>query len=218
MSRQRMIRPEFFDSESIGAVSPPARLLFIGLLVFSDDTGVHKAQVSRIRKEVFDYDDIADVDVVRMLAELEDVGCIEAHDSSAGTVITIPNFLTYQRINRPSKPTVEKVGKRLPHLFRERAEWFDEDAPPCGKPLPAPVENPPFSECSMSAHGERKKKGKKELIVLPPLEQCGASFPQPATANAHVFAEDTQKGRQGDEDGHVVNIDRIRELLKRGRA
>ena len=39
MSRQRMVKPEFFDSESLAKCSMAARLAFIGLWVEADDFG-----------------------------------------------------------------------------------------------------------------------------------------------------------------------------------
>jgi hypothetical protein len=201
MSRQRMVKPEFFLSESMGAVSVEARLLFIGLWVAADDSGALRAQTRRIKQEVFPYDDgIRPADVARMLAELEAVGSIRAHESDDGLVVVIPKFGTYQKINRPSKPTVGKLGRQRPGALAAMAEDAQgngmsahgrlsehcAEAPPggirpvekyagfSGEPVENLLGNAAFSECSMNAHPERSKEGRKESEILSYSGQWGA--------------------------------------------
>jgi len=113
-----MVKPEFFGSESLGKVSIPARLLFIGLWVFGDDYGNIKAQYKRIRNSVFPDTDITEKEIVVMLSELEEVGCIDVYESNDdGLVINIPHFTDYQTVNNPSKPVIKSLGKRVKHAF-----------------------------------------------------------------------------------------------------
>lgn len=106
MARQRMIKPEFFDSESLGACSIPSRLAFIGLWVEADDYGRMKLQPKRLMKRIFPYDRINLSKFVSYLAELERVGCIRTYEVDGEEYIYVPNFNVYQTINRPSKSTI----------------------------------------------------------------------------------------------------------------
>ena len=106
MPRQRMIKPEFFMSDSLAEVHPMARYLFIGLWVLADDSGNLKYSPRKIRLQVFPFDDVSDTEIARQLAALEGVGCIYGYEVDGERYITIPNFGTYQTINRPSKSTI----------------------------------------------------------------------------------------------------------------
>jgi hypothetical protein len=71
MSRTK-ISPEFFTFEQLAACSPSARLLFIGLSVFSDDRGFYRASVIRLKMDVFPADVFTAADMQRMVDELID--------------------------------------------------------------------------------------------------------------------------------------------------
>ena len=132
--RQRMIKPEFFSSESMADCSPMARLCFIGLWCCADDEGRMRFQPRALRKDIFGLDEVSIEDIVGYLVELENVGCIAFYTDGQDVVLSIPNFLTYQTINRPSKSNVPDV-KGMAHVL--------------------------LSECSVSAH---PKELIKELI------------------------------------------------------
>ena len=57
MARLRSIKPEFFTSSQICECSREARLVFIGLWCFADDSGIHPADPRRLKNEVFPSDD-----------------------------------------------------------------------------------------------------------------------------------------------------------------
>ena len=105
MSRPRIrtIKPEFFDSESIGSMPIPCRLLFIGLWVMADDEGRIRASSRRVRKVVFGFDDdvtVQDVDGwLRMLTDRRKIQCYEV-DGYA--YIAICGWSRHQKINRKS--------------------------------------------------------------------------------------------------------------------
>lgn len=106
MARQRMIKPEFFDSESLGACSIAARLAFIGLWVEADDYGRLKYQPNRLKTRIFGYDRMTPQRVEKLLDELASVGCIEFYEVDGSRYINIPNFGVYQTIQRPSKSAI----------------------------------------------------------------------------------------------------------------
>lgn len=106
MARQRMVKPEFFDSPSLGKCSVHARFLFIGLWVQADDFGRLKYQPERLKARVFTYDRVTPDRVKKLLGELEAVGCIRFYEVDGERYIDIPNFGVYQTIQRPSKSTI----------------------------------------------------------------------------------------------------------------
>lgn len=108
-----MVKPEFFDSESLGACSIEARLAFIGLWVNGDDYGNVKAQASRLKLKIFPYDNMSDAEFVGYLAELEEVGCIKGYVVDEERYITCPNFVTYQTVRKPSKSSIPTPPKEL---------------------------------------------------------------------------------------------------------
>lgn len=162
MARQRMVKPEFFMSESLGSVSVAARLAFIGLLVNADDYGNLKAQASRLRTSIFPYDDMDDAGFKALLAELEAVGCIKGYEDGGSLYITAPNFSIYQTVNRPSKSTVpeppEYVRSGAPtELLRE---WSQ------GR----------LSERSVSTHAKEVKKEDTPVASFAPVTADGAAL------------------------------------------
>ena len=106
MPRQRMVKPEFFDSESLAMCSITARLCFIGLWVTSDDYGNQKAQLTRIQHRIFPYDNMPQDDFLELLCELEAVGCIKGYEIDGDRYITVPNFSSYQTVRKKSSTNV----------------------------------------------------------------------------------------------------------------
>ena len=58
MARKRMIDPQFWCDEKMMTLSHSARLLFIGLWNFCDDSGIHKDSDLKLKAEIFPADDI----------------------------------------------------------------------------------------------------------------------------------------------------------------
>lgn len=123
MARQRMVKPDFFDSESLAMCSFAARIAFIGLWCFSDDKGHTKAAIRKLRKQIFPNEDMADAEFEGLLSELEEVGCIKAYEVEGDHFISVPNFLTYQTVKNPSKtnipePTKSMAKVKITHYFQ----------------------------------------------------------------------------------------------------
>lgn len=125
MPRQRMIKPEFFDSESLSMCSFAARLAFIGLWVMGDDYGNGKFEPHRLRCKIFPMDDgMDDSTFCELLEELEQTGCVKAYEIDGERYLSVPNFATYQTVKRPSKtnipePPKSTVGKRFTALVQQ---------------------------------------------------------------------------------------------------
>lgn len=162
MARQRMVKPDFFASESLGACRPEARLAFVGLWVNADDKGHLKCQFGRLRRAVFPYDAITDMSFAYLLAELERVGCISGYEIDGERYLCVRNFATYQTIQRPSKTAIpeppEGMGRTgvLPSWIAELWPLVDVENP---------VDNPTLNEHSMSTHPkERRKEGRRVYL------------------------------------------------------
>ena len=129
MARQRMVRPDFFDSESLSECQPIARLAFIGLWVISDDYGNQKAQTKRMKRSIFPYDDdISEDDFKAILCELESVGCIRGYEIEEERYINIPNFSTYQTIRKPSATNIPAPPKKYSTRTSLVRHWYSTSA------------------------------------------------------------------------------------------
>ena len=113
MARQRMVKPEFFDSESLGVCSVAARLAFIGLWVEADDYGRMKLQPNRLKTRIFPYDRMSLDKFEKLLAELENVGCIRKYTVDGEKYLCVPNFNVYQTVNRPSKSNIPEPPQHV---------------------------------------------------------------------------------------------------------
>lgn len=101
MARIRTIKPEFFVSSQIAECSARARLLFIGLWVFSDDGGRHPADCAQLKMEVFPGDTIDVAEVVTMVAELVKAGLISSYLVDSKRFWQVTGW-HHQRIDRPT--------------------------------------------------------------------------------------------------------------------
>ena len=152
--RQRMVKPEFFDSESLGACSIAARLCFIGLWVIGDDYGNQKLQPSRMRMKVFPYDEMDDAAFMSLLDELEQAGCIKCYERDGERFLNIPNFAVYQTVRKPSASNIPEPQEAVKKAKRTRKlmEW---------RTSTSLVRN----QYATSADKERKKEGSKETLT-----------------------------------------------------
>lgn len=126
MSRIRTIKPEAFESLSLGRVPVPARWLFAGLWTMADDEGRLQDSPILIRSKLFPVDDLPLSDVEDWLKSLIGEGHLCRYTAPDGTpLLHIPNFPVHQVINRPSK-------SRLPPCPTPHAA--PEPAPRPGRP------------------------------------------------------------------------------------
>lgn len=103
MPRIRTIKPEFFDDEKLSQVSRDARLLFIGLLIHSDDYGVVKGNPRWLKSKIFPYDDLPLHTFEEWLADLKGLGIVMPFTAKEERYLFIRNFTKHQVIDRPSK-------------------------------------------------------------------------------------------------------------------
>lgn len=95
--RVRIIRPAFFDDETMADLSPHARLLILGLWCLADRAGRLDDRPRYIRAKVFPYE--CDLDVEALLSELEQNQLIIRYEINGERFIQVTNFDAYQAPN-----------------------------------------------------------------------------------------------------------------------
>lgn len=174
MTRQRMVKPEFFDSENLGACSIPARLAFIGLWVMGDDYGNQKAQASRLKLKIFPYDTMTDDEFIGLLCELEETGCIKGYVVEGERYINVPNFPIYQTVRKPSKSSIPEPPKSTVKARRTKVlqGWRNGDVPVSEDGGSTP---PVRYQYATSDPKERKKEGSEGVLTHTFAKERGAS-------------------------------------------
>ena len=100
MARYRRIKPEFYSNSKVIELSHSARLLFIGLMNFSSDSGVHEYNSKVCKAEIFPADDITIKQVSEYLKELVDYSLIVLNED--GTLLKIKGFQRHQKVDKES--------------------------------------------------------------------------------------------------------------------
>ena len=102
MARNRMLNPEFWLDEEVAKLSAHARLLYMGLWGICDDNyATLPNKAGWIKAQVFPYED---VNVVKLLQELENANKIIRFRYEDNEYWHIKNFFKHQRVEKPSKP------------------------------------------------------------------------------------------------------------------
>lgn len=114
MARIRSIKPEFWESESVGRLSRDARLLFIGLWSSADDEGRFRAHPRLLASGLFAYDEDAVRAVPKWLGELEREGCVQLYQAGEDRFGCIPKWDKHQKIDRPSPSRLPAPPPREP--------------------------------------------------------------------------------------------------------
>ena len=118
--RIRTIKPEFWESETLGRVSREARLLLVGLFSSCDDSGRTRASSRLLASRLFPYDDDAARLLPKWLAELEAEGCVRLYQAEGEQFLDIPKWLNHQKIDKPSP-------SKFPE-FREDSRGFAKNS------------------------------------------------------------------------------------------
>jgi len=112
--RIRTIKPEFWESESLGRVSREARLLFIGLFSCCDDSGRTRASSRLLASRLYPYDEDAGRLLDGWLKELEAQGCIRRYAVDGDSYLDIPKWLSHQKIDKPSNSKLPEFSEGSP--------------------------------------------------------------------------------------------------------
>lgn len=103
MARIRTVKPEFFTSESVLAVSPLARLFFIGLWCEADRDGRLKWKPKTLK---FRYLPGDSVNIEKLCGELEAEKMIVTYSVDGVDYCEIPSFKSHQVINNREKESI----------------------------------------------------------------------------------------------------------------
>jgi hypothetical protein len=107
VARIRTIKPGFFTSEDVAALSFPARLTWIGLWTYVDDAGRGKANPRLIKAAIWPLDDDVDLEqVVEILADLEREGRVLLYEVDGVDYLEVIAWRVHQRIDRPTASTI----------------------------------------------------------------------------------------------------------------
>lgn len=190
MARIRTIKPEFWTSEQITECSPNARLLFIGLLNFCDDSGVHPESVKRLKMEVLPSDDFTTADVTGMVEELLSAGLLELYSVADKSYWRVTGW-RHQKIDQPTFKHPLPDGLIPTNVRRTDAES-------------SPNVRRTVGERSMSIHPGKGEEGKgKEKGI-------GADAPDPhseiLTGDAEVLHAGKKSSTRKDKSSDVLGV------------
>ena len=133
MARIRTYKPEFWTSEQVVECSPIARLLFLGMLTFCDDAGIHPASLKRLKMEVFPADEFSDDDIAKMVDELLSAGLIKQYVVE-GKRFWIVTGWHHQKIDKPTyKHPSPKKATKFDEPSTNGSRMVDEASPPEGE-------------------------------------------------------------------------------------
>lgn len=121
MRKIRTIKPEFWDDEILGQLSPLDRLLFLGMISLADDEGRMKGNPIWVRNQIFAYDETITVDKVTIsINNLHKIKRIRVYGSDTQTYIEVLNFNKHQYIKRPQKSIIPPCSKTHPEKIAEK--------------------------------------------------------------------------------------------------
>jgi hypothetical protein len=137
--RIRTVKHELFEDEALARCQREARLLFVGLIAWSDDYGNQKAGAALLRGHVFPYDDDVTVPMVAAYVdELEREGMILRYEVEGECFLHLNGWAKHQRIDNAGK----RLVPRSPAGDDNAKEDGDAPRPPADPP-PSPSDPPP---------------------------------------------------------------------------
>lgn len=204
--RIRSVKPEFWRSDDIAALSREQRLLFIGLWSYVDDNGVGIDDHRLIASDLFplDEDQNETREFVReSLASLSKGSLISRYEVGGKRYLHISTWKNHQRVDNPNKPrfplppepptsddTEERQSDaRDPRETRESlASGTEEQRSSKRTPSPRPVGGAePESFAEFYAAYPRKRERKKAVIAYRTALRAGAS-PEQLLQSARSYA------------------------------
>lgn len=157
--RIRTIRPEFYQSESVGSMTWKTRLVFINLWSYVEDNGVNLDNPRLFRGQCMPYDDSVLDDIEDAFAELEQCGSIIRYERDGKRLLFIPGFEKWQNIQRPGTCHYlppEGWDKRGRKIIPEDSGQLQEHS------CESPEDSGQLHDCSRSSSRSSSKSRKKE--------------------------------------------------------
>ncbi len=155
MARIRTIKPEFWTSEQVVALSIAARLVFIAMWNFADDYGVIPASPKALKMKALPGDDYTSDDITKMVAEMVEQGLVQAFTAADGRPYWhITGWATHQKVDRPNAKYPAPPAPFDEHSTSIRRA-FDEQSPPESKGVESKVKESKGKEGrELHAHAE----------------------------------------------------------------
>ena len=134
MARIRTIKPEFFTSEDIVALSPLARLLYIACWCEADRDGRMEWRPGTMKLRYFPGDNC---DIEALTTELVDRGLVLPYEVESRKYAEIPSFAKHQIINNresasrlPARVTTRQPRVKHASQGKEGREGIDDASSP----------------------------------------------------------------------------------------
>lgn len=183
MARIRSVKPEFWTSPQIVACCRDARLMFIGIWNFADDSGVVNYNPLQLKMQIFPGDMVDPATIDDWLVELHQSGLISFFDNNGRRYLRITGFTRHQVIKNPSV--------RMPQLSDPDSEQVDNPFLTQSSPSPTPA----LPEGSDKANptlppGEGKGKGKGKGEGIYKEKECSERFGEVLLKNGSNFVID----------------------------
>ncbi len=180
--RIRTIRPEFYQSESVGSMTWKTRLVFINLWSYVEDNGVNLDNPRLFRGQCMPYDDSVLDDIEDAFAELEQCGSIIRYERDGKRLLFIPGFEKWQNIQRPGTCHYlppDGWDKRGCKIIPEDSGQLQEHS------CESPEDSGQLHDCSRSRSSSKSRKKEEENKFSSSKEITADSY-HDSTAYAEV--------------------------------
>lgn len=192
MSRIRSIKPDFWSSEQVMALSRDARLLFIGIWNFADDYGRMKFAPMTIKAQVLPGDDVSRSDMDKWLGEIvavgllnlyrdtpENSGILASHPEDSGIVYSFVPGWHHQRVSHPAPSKCpDPKGKSRVHINPPESSGVFANPPEHSRLIHSALIHldPPREEGS--AEGDAADAAPPAALVLEPVAKARPAKPR----------------------------------------
>lgn len=121
MARIRYIKPEFFEDEKLGSVSPIARLLYIALFCHLDRSGVAPASYPVIKAKAFPFDESISIsDVKTAVEDLVKIGRLQYFEHENQLYLFCPSFAKHQLFHKNERAKFALSREEIEALVKHR--------------------------------------------------------------------------------------------------
>ena len=159
MARIRTIKPEFFTSEDIVALSPFARLLYIAMWCEADREGRLSWKPKTFKMRYFPADD---VNIDELCAEITVGGLVKLYSDG---LAYIPSFLRHQHVNpRESKSELPDPESIISRVVDASSRDSDVQVGREGKERKVHASLTHDFETFWTAYPKKKNKGQAEKV------------------------------------------------------
>jgi hypothetical protein len=121
MSRNRMIKPDFWEDEKTGRLDFPEMCLYIGLWNFADDAGRFRFNPHILRSQIFPYKDVTIKQMEKWMESISQFLVI--YQVGETLYAEVKSWNRHQTINRPSASSLpsSEDGVILHGIFSEES-------------------------------------------------------------------------------------------------